>query len=318
MKVKLLRMLSLASLFLLGSCNRSSETSVQGYVEGEYVYVSSPMAGRVTELNVARGQRVHLNDALFSLDEMPETAERNQAKAMLDQAMNNLDDARKGKRPSEMTATRAQLDQAKATLEFAESELSRDERLIKTNAVAVRDLDQARANRDFAKQRVTELEGDLQTAELGQRVDQIAAAEAAVHARQADLAQAEWNLSQKQQHAPQDAIVFDTLYRQGEWVPSGHPVVQLLPASNIKVRAFVPETKIGSFHLGDSVTVTVDGTASVAGKISFISPSAEYTPPVIYSQDSREKLVFMIEAVFDPSVAVNLHPGQPVDAVRTH
>jgi HlyD family secretion protein len=139
-----------------------------------------------------------------------------------------------------------------------------------------------------------------------------------VHARQADLDQAEWNLSQKHQQAPQDAIVFDTLYRQGEWVPSGHPVVQLLPASNIKVRAFVPETNIGNFHLGDGVRVSVDGNgSSVTGKISFISPSAEYTPPVIYSRDSREKLVFMVEAVFDPRVAINLHPGQPVDLVLT-
>jgi HlyD family secretion protein len=306
---------------LIGGCGRSTDTAIQGYVEGEYVYVSCPVSGELKELNVARGDSVHANDMLFALDPMPETAALDQARAMLVEAQNNLDDARKGKRPSEMQTMEAQLAQARASLEFAETDLARDERLAKSNAVAIRDLDEARSVRDQARQRVVELEGDLQTDKLGQRDDQIAAAEAQVKARQADLAQAQWNLSQKRQLASADAIVFDTLYRKGEWVPSAHPVVQLLPPANIKVRAFVPESSISDFQLGQRVRVSIDsaagGNASVAdGKISFISPSSEYTPPVIYSRGSREKLVFMIEIVFDPQVAARLHPGQPVDVEK--
>jgi len=91
-------------------------------------------------------------------------------------------------------------------------------------------------------------------------------------------------------------------------------VVVLLPPQNIKVRAFVPETRVGSIHYGDPVQVTVDGVGKAfIGKVSYISPRAEYTPPVIYSRESREKLVFMVESVFDPQVSTNLHPGQPVD-----
>ena len=95
---------------------------------------------------------------------------------------------------------------------------------------------------------------------------------------------------------------------------AGKPVVALLPPPNIKVRAFVPETRVGSIHYGDPIQVTVDGVAKpFVGKVSYISPRAEYTPPVIYSRESREKLVFMVESVFDPQVSANLHPGQPVD-----
>ncbi len=109
-------------------------------------------------------------------------------------------------------------------------------------------------------------------------------------------------------------MIFDTLYREGEWAAAGHPVVVLLPPRNIKVRAFVPENLVGSIHSGDTVRVTLDGTSSpIIGKVSFISPQAEYTPPVIYSRESRGKLVFMIEAVFDPKTSASLHPGQPVD-----
>jgi HlyD family secretion protein len=80
------------------------------------------------------------------------------------------------------------------------------------------------------------------------------------------------------------------------------------------VRAFVSETRIGAIHIGDSVRIMVDGVLEpFAGKVSYISPRAEYTPPVIYSNQARSKLVFMIEAVFDPKTAQNLHPGQPVD-----
>ncbi len=91
-------------------------------------------------------------------------------------------------------------------------------------------------------------------------------------------------------------------------------MVALLPPQNIKVRAFVPETQVGSIHYGDTTQVTVDGVPDpFIGKVSYISPHAEYTPPVIYSRESRAKLVFMIESVFDPQVSANLHPGQPVD-----
>lgn len=178
----------------------------------------------------------------------------------------------------------------------------------------MQDLDRARSTRDQDKKRVAQLEADLETARLGARPDQIAAAEATVRAHEAALARAEWNLAQKRQNAPQAGVIFDTLYREGEWVGAGRPVVALLPPQNVKVRAFVPETKIGGIQYGDQLHVYVDGRPEPAvGKVSFISPQVEYTPPVIYSRESRSKLVIMIELRFDDKTAALLHPGQPVD-----
>jgi HlyD family secretion protein len=158
------------------------------------------------------------------------------------------------------------------------------------------------------------LDADLQTARLGARSDQVGAAEANVRALEAVLSRAEWELSEKSRLAPEPALVYDTLYRTGEWVAAGRPVVSLLPAGNVKVRFFVPEAGIASLHTGDRVTVTVDGVKEpFPGTVSFISPKAEYTPPVIYSKESRAKLVFMVEATFPPEKAALLHPGQPVD-----
>lgn len=116
------------------------------------------------------------------------------------------------------------------------------------------------------------------------------------------------------QAAPQAGLVYDTLFRPGEWVAPGKPIVALLPPANIKVRAFVPETRAGALQVGEKARVAVDGVAeNFDGKISYISPRAEYTPPVIYSRESRSKLVFMVEIHFAPAIAAKLHPGQPVD-----
>jgi HlyD family secretion protein len=225
-----------------------------------------------------------------------------------------LEDAKKSKRPSEIESMEAQLKQARVALILSEKDFVRQEKLVQAGMIAVQDFDRARSARDQDRQRVAQLEADFKTAQLGSRSDQIAAAEANVRAQEAVLVKANWDLSQKRQSAPQAGLVFDTLYREGEWVAAGRPVVALLPPQNTKVRAFVPEARVAAIQPGDPVRVTVDGMAGpVAGKISFISPKAEYTPPVIYSREVRDKMVFMIEMVFDPAIAAKLHPGQPVD-----
>jgi HlyD family secretion protein len=306
---------ALAALTILAGCSRQAPNRVQGYVEGEFVYVASPFAGSLEALHVQRGTQVKAGDLLFALDSSPEKAARDEAKRRVDQARANLEDAKKSKRPTEIESIEAQLRQARSALTFSEKEFERQEKMIRNPGVtAEQDFERARSARDQDSQRVAQVEADLKTAQLGSRIDQIAAAEANVRAMEAALAKAEWDLSQKRQAAPQAALVFDTLYREGEWVAADRPVVALLPPQNIKVRAFVPEPWVGKIRIGDRVQIFVDGLIEpLIGKVSFISPQAEYTPPVIYSRESRSKLVFMIEAVFDPKTAANLHPGQPVD-----
>jgi HlyD family secretion protein len=279
------------------------------------MYIAAPFAGALESLHVQRGKQVKEGDPLFWLDSASEKASRDEAERRLAQARANLQDAKTGKRPSEIEAIEAQLKQARAALKLSESEFIRQKALMSIpGATAEMEFERAYAARDQNRQRIMQLDADLKTAQLGLRTDQVIAAEAEVRAREAALAKAEWDFSQKHQSAPKAGLVFDTLYREGEWVAAGRPVVALLPPQNVKVRAFVPEARIGMIHLGDRVHVMVDGVRDpFIGTVSYISPKAEYTPPVIYSQESRSKLVFMIEAVFDPVAASNLHPGQPVD-----
>jgi len=301
-------------VLMLPSCTKEDPNHVQGYIEGEFVYVAAPLPGAVRELQVQRGAQVKEGDPLFALDDVPEKASRDEAERRLAQSRANLEDAKKGKRAPEIESMEAQLHQAKATLALSEKEFTRQENLYKTGVNATRDLDLARTTRAEDQQRVSRLEADLATARLGARDDQVIAAEATVRAQESALARAEWDFAQKKQAAPQAGVVFDTLYRTGEWVAAGRPVVALLPPKNVKVRAFVPQTRLAGIRVGDPLRVSIDGVSTpYRAKVSFISPQAEFTPPVIYSKESRSKLVFMIEGIFEPADAEKLHPGQPVD-----
>jgi HlyD family secretion protein len=300
-----------------GGCTQREANLVQGYIEGEYVYASSPQAGTLRALPVTRGDWVKAGDLVFELDRMPEASQRDEAARQLAKANAALEDARLGKRPSELESLRAQVGQAKAAAAIAELEFARREKLLtEGSAISREEYDRARSTRDESAHRVQQLEADLQTAQLGQRTNQVEGAEAEVRAREDALKQAEWTLSQKRQSAPTNALVFDTLYRVGEWVPAGRPVVTLLPPEGVKLRAFVPETRLSGLRQGSALQVRIDGTAApISATISFVSPKAEYTSPFIYSRENREKFVFMVEAVFDPKIASTLHPGHPVDVL---
>jgi HlyD family secretion protein len=152
----------------------------------------------------------------------------------------------------------------------------------------------------------------VQVARLPARADERQAATAQARAASEALRQAQWREDQKRQRAPVAAQVADVFYRVGEFVGAGQPVVMLLPPANVKARFYVPETRLQSIALGASVTVHCDGCAPFAARVTFISTRPEYTPPVIYSNEQRAKLVFLVEARPTPADAARLRPGQPL------
>ena len=264
MKVFLnLSLLVLAVGLFFAGCSPNPAGEFEGYIEGEYVYVASPLGGALTNLAVARGDSVTNSQLLFTL-------ERDSEAAALDEVQKNLA-------------------QARANHALSEANYGRRQQLRDANGViSAEELDQARAQRD--------------------------ADAAQVAAQQAALDKTKWSFNQKQQFAPAAAFVQDTLYRQGEWVAAGNPVVVLLPPENLKVRFFVPQEVLPQIKAGQTVAVNFDGaTKNYSATISYISTQVEFTPPVIYNRQNRAKLVFMIEAKFSSADAADLRPGQPVD-----
>ncbi|HXF10337.1 MAG TPA: efflux RND transporter periplasmic adaptor subunit [Desulfuromonadaceae bacterium] len=201
-----------------------------------------------------------------------------------------LFDLERGSESSALNAAAKNLDQAKATLALSESTLARRQELRAGNAevISAEELDQARSQRD--------------------------ADSAQVESLKAALEKAKWSFDQKQQFAPANAFVHDTLYRPGEWVAAGAPVVVLLPPTNLKARFFIPQETLPQLKSGQTVSVSFDGAPhAYSATINYISSQAEFTPPVLYNRENRAKLIFMVEAAFSPSDAAQLRPGQPVD-----
>lgn len=298
---------------LLSACGAPGRAQYQGYVEGEYVDVASSQAGRLQTLAVQRGDEVKAGAVLFTLEATLETAARQQAAQQLATAQAQYADLQTGKRPPEIAVVRAQLAQAVAAERNAAEQLRRDQEQFELHAISQVQLDNSRAQADSSSARVDELRNQLTVASLPGRAQQMAALAAQVNAARAQLDQANWRVTEKTVKAEHAGLIDDTLYRTGEWVMAGNPVVRMLPPANLKIRFFVPETVVGSLRRDQPVALHCDGCArDIAATIRYVSAQAEYTPPVIYSNDTRDKLVFMVEAWPTPADAALLHPGQPV------
>ena len=307
------RLLAACAIVLaLAGCDGDDEGWLHGYAEGEYLRLGAPAAGWLQSVPVQRGDRVEPGALLYELEDRRQRAAVAEAEAQLARARSELADLKLGKRPEEIARLEANLAEAKATLAYAEQDLARQASLAKRDFAAESRLDQARSAAEEGRAHVAAMEADLATARLPARDDQIAAAASEVAMREANLAQARWDLEQRLVRAPMAATVDDRVRDGGEWVDAGGIVVSLLPPGKVKVRFFVPEPELGRVHVGQQVELRCDGCASaMTGTIRFIAPEAEYTPPVIYSVGSRAKLVFMVEAWPAPGIALN--PGQPVD-----
>jgi HlyD family secretion protein len=308
------KLITLNILVLLSACEEKSGDYFSGYAEAEYVRLASPIAGTLVKLYVQRGDQVEQNAPAFVLEQDNERAAREEAASRVQRAQAQLANLRKGKRPDEVAAVQAQFAQAEAALQLSSANLTRQKKLVEEKFISPANLDAARAALERDQARVNELRAQLRVAKLGARSDEIDAAGQELKTAEAQLMQADWKLTQKTQRMPVKGDVNDVLYREGEWVQAGSPIVSVLPPQNIKVRFFVPEKILGTLRLGQEVVMQCDGCkAPIAARITYLSSAPEYTSPLIYSKENRSTLVFMIEARPSVDDARQLHPGQPME-----
>jgi HlyD family secretion protein len=301
-------------ILLLSGCEQRTVLTWPGYVEAEYTHVASPVAGRLIGLPVARGVMVAPGQALFTLEKDSEQAGVDEASARLRQSEATARDLGKGKRADEIQVVIAQLESVRASLRQTEDDLKRQRALAASGFTSGANLEAIAEQGKRDQARVAELEAQVRVARLAAREDTRTAAQDEIAAGRALLDQAKWKLDQKTVNSLVAANVEDTLYRVGEWVPAGSPVVSLSTPEGIKIRFFVPQTVLASVAVGGAIRVSCDACGSpISARISFIANSAEFTPPVLYSKDNRAKLVYMIEAHADAIDARRLRPGQPIE-----
>ncbi|MEC5384803.1 HlyD family efflux transporter periplasmic adaptor subunit [Uliginosibacterium sp. H3] len=314
MNVRYAMAICVALALALVACEKRDPDLINGYVEVEPVRVAAPLAGRLVKLSVQRGDEVAVGRPLFVLDTDREVAAVAQAQAQVSKAEAQQADLSKGKRRDELAAIDAGIAAARAALRQSEADLARQQKLADAQFVSPNALSALTAKRDADAAQVRQLEADLRSARLAARDDERDAAAAEARATRAALAQSQWSVDQKSLKSPVAARVEDTLYREGEWVNAGSPIVSLLAPDGIKLRFFVPEVMLPRVKAGARVQVTCDGCdGAIPATIRYIAREAEFTPPVIYSRENRERLVFLVEAWPSVADAARLHPGQPVE-----
>ena len=300
---------------LLSACSHRDANVYQGYVEGEYLYLAAPVGGYLATLDAARGSRAKAGDRLFTLADEPERAAVDEAQAREQAAREQARNLDAPRRPAEIANLEAQMRAAEAALQLSTTQLHQQEDLARRKFVSQARLDEARAAyaRDRAQRDALQEQLANYRSALGREAERAGAA-AEARAAEAQIAQRRWQMDRKQMLAPAAGEISDSYYRPGEWVAAGQPVLSLLPDARRRIRFFVPQGVVATLKPGQHIEARCDGCAqAIAATIDFIAPQAEYTPPVIYSDQARAKLVFRVEAVPAASDALRLRPGLPVD-----
>jgi len=302
-----------AVILVLTTYEANEEGSFPGYMEADLVLVGSEQGGRVAELTVEEGDPVGEGDPIFVLESSEQEAAVAAAKARLAEAEARLADAKADvQRPDEIEVLEAALAQAQAMREQADNNLDRARALFEKGWMTKAQLDDAIAQHDGREAAVAEAEKRIAAAKLPGRADIIAAAAANAEAARHALAETENNLGKRKVFAPAGGTVEEVYFRPGEVVNAGQAVIALLPPRNLKVRFFVAEPERARLRIDQSVTLTCDGCPpDLHATISFIAREAEFTPPVIFSREQRQKLVYLVEAR-PAGAASELTAGQPV------
>lgn len=303
------------SLGLFAGCSKQeSDNTYVGYVEGEYVYVGSPQAGWLVHAPFVEGDSVSVGDILFELDKDLEKLMYEEASGRTAGSRAQLENLSTGARPAEIAALQARLEEAQAQLKLAQSDFDRKYPLVAQGIISEADGDALQANLDRMKAIVNASKEAISIAELSGRDALKQSAQASLNSTNSALLQAQWRLDERSVTSKVSGRVELVFRRTGEFLTMGTPVLAILPPENIKIRFFVPQDRVSSIHPGSLISIQADGMASpIQATISFIAGEAEFTPPVIYSTDARQKLVFMVEA--RAVSASELRPGLPVDVI---
>jgi HlyD family secretion protein len=300
-------------VLVLTTLRTNEETQFPGYMEADLVLVGSEQGGRVLELSVEEGDQVKEGDPVFTLESEEQEAAVATARSRVQEAEARLADAKAQlQRPGEIEVLEASLAQAKAMLQVATNNLDRARSLFDKGWITKAQLDDAIAQHDRNEAAVAEAEKRINAAKLPGRSDMIDAAAANVEAARHALAETEKNLGKRKVFAPATGSVEEVYFRPGEVVNAGQAVIALLPPRNLKVRFFVAEPMRAKLQVDQRIALSCDGCPpDLHAKINFIARDAEFTPPVIFSREQREKLVYLVEARPEGQAA-ELTAGQPV------
>jgi HlyD family secretion protein len=297
---------------LLSACITDRPLAV-GYVEGEYVLLAPIETAQLRSVAVRRGDAIAAGDRLAALEDDDAKLAVTEAEAALAQAEAQLADLRQGKRPEEVAVLEAAQRSADAEAAEAERALKRAADLLRRGIATQAEFDRATLAMEMAQAALGQAKANLAVAALPARADAIRAAEGQAARARASLDQARWRLDKRAIVAPAAGRIYDVIRNPGDIAGPSSPVLSILPDGAVKLKLYVPEVAFSSVAVGARLAISCDGCpVGLFARVSYAAPEPEFTPPVIYSLETRQKLVHLVEARPEDGAAM-LKPGQIVD-----
>lgn len=297
---------------LFSACGPAEPLAV-GYVEGEYVLLAPYDVAQINAVEVHKGERLPSGAVVARLETQDAEIAVSEADAAYRQAAAQLDNLKRGKRAEEIAVIEATLNSAVAQAAEARRAFDRQKELSGQGFSSKASYDAAETALASAEAKMAELRANLAVARLPARPDEILAAENALKRARANLDTAKWRLQKRTITTPAAGEISDVIRRNGELGGPSAPVVSFLPEGAVKLKIYVAQKDLSSVNVGARLNVRCDGCGDVNfATVSFVSRDPEFTPPVIYSINNRQKLVYLVEAKPDGAASL-LKPGQIVD-----
>lgn len=311
--------LSLGLFSLIISCDHGHKKYYPGYVACDTTYLASPYSGELKLITVERGELVKKNQLLFKLDPNPQQLNIKQFANDLLQARQLGEDLKQPRRTPEINAIKAQIAEVNAQIQLAKIRVQRYTALYQKNAIDRDHLDEIVANYTQLIKLKEQYSANLVLAEDGSRINLIQAQMEAINSLTEKVNLAKWALSQKTMYAPDDGIIFDTYYNLGEFVAASKPVLSVLTPEHVYIEFFVPAAMLIQLRIKQQIYFNIENSAKrYSATINYISPEAEFVPPLVYSRENQDKIVFRIQAAlnYGSKIVFNqFKPGQPITVI---
>ncbi len=283
-------------------------TSGNGRIEATEIDVATKLAGRIDDILVNEGDFVVAGQLLARMQTQVLNAQLDEARAQLEQAVNNVSSAvaQVVVRQSDLLAAQAVVTQRESELDAAQRRLKRSETLSKEGASSVQELDDDRARVRGAQAAVAASKAQAASAQAAidaARAQEIGA-RSAVNAAQATIARIEADIDDSQLSSPRDGRVQYRVAQPGEVLGAGGKVLNLVDLTDVYMTFFLPETIAGRIGLGSEVRIVLDTAPDypIPAKISYVASTAQFTPKTVETASERQKLMFRVKAQIDPEL----------------
>jgi len=306
----------LAPLFL-AACEPASAPAMLGTLERDRLELIAQAQEEIKTMHVREGGRVAQGDTLVELDSTAIDAQLAQARARASEARARLAELEHGPRAEQIAAARAQLAEDEARVVVETKEYDRQLDLVKRKLVSQSNVDRQRAARDGAIAARRRSAAQLEELETGTRSEQVDQARENVASSDAAVQSLEIDAARLVIQAPRNGFIDALPYKLGERPPQGAPVVVMLADDAPYARVYLPEPLFSQMHVGDDVSVQIDGADhAYAGRVRFLSAQAAFTPYYALTQRDRSRLSYLMEVTLTEPAAKELPTGVPVE-VRT-